>query len=222
MNQDLQLFVREALAEGLSRKDIATELQKAGWQADEITGALGGFADSSFAIPVPRRRPYTSAREAFMYLLMFLTLYISAYSFGTILFQFINRWLPDAAQIGYGYAYDATAGALRMGTASLVVAFPVFMLMSYLITKAIRRDPEKGSSKVRKWLTYLTLFVAAGVIIGDLISLIYSLLQGELTLRFILKVLTIGSIAGSIFGWYLWDLRGTEEETKPKSYDHKR
>ena len=78
----------------------------------------------------------------------------------------------------------------------------------------IKRDPSKRASKVRKWLTYMTLFVAAGVIIGDLTALVYGLLGGELSLRFALKALTVGFIAGGIFGYYLWDLRQEERETK--------
>ena len=61
--------------------------------------------------------------------------------------------------------------------------------------------------------TYLTLFVAASVLIGDFITLVYNLLGGELTTRFMLKVLTIAVIAGTIFFYYLPDLR--LEDTKP-------
>lgn len=86
------------------------------------------------------------------------------------------------------------------------------MWVSWLLNKAIDKDPDKRSSKIRKWLTYITLFIAAGVIIGDLITLVYNVLNGELTTRFILKVLTVGGIAGSIFGYYLWDLRKEEKE----------
>lgn len=212
MNIELQSFVKEALHTGISRKDIEKALAKAGWQEDEVSQALEGYAEMDFPVPVPKRRPYTSAREAFLYLLLFLTLYISAWSFGTIVFQFINRLLPDALEASY--VYDSTAEILRMGTASLIVAFPIFLWISSILAKATKRDPEKRNSKVRKWLTYITLFITAGVIIGDAITLVFSFLQGELTLRFILKVLTIGAISGSIFGWYLWDLRNTDDERK--------
>lgn len=212
MTNELLPFVKEALSKGLSRKDIQKALAKAGWQDDEITQALDSFADVDFPVPVPKRRPYTSAREAFLYLLLFLTLYISAWSFGVIVFQFINRWLPDSIQLDY--VYESTASALRMGTASLIVAFPLFLWLSHILAKSIKQDPDKRNSKVRKWLTYITLFAAAGVIIGDTISIVFAFLQGDLTLRFVMKVLTIGAISGSIFGWYLWDLRGTEDENK--------
>jgi len=54
------------------------------------------------------------------------------------------------------------------------------------------------------------LFVAAGFLIGDLVTLIYSLLEGELSSRFVLKVLVVGAIAGAVFTYYLRDLRRDE------------
>ena len=67
--------------------------------------------------------------------------------------------------------------------------------------------PEKRNLRIRKWLIYFTLFAAALIIIGDLVALIFSLLGGELTVRFLLKVVTIFFVAGSVFYYYLWDLR---------------
>ena len=63
-------------------------------------------------------------------------------------------------------------------------------------------------------MTYLTLFIAAAVLVGDVTSLVYSLLGGELTTRFVLKVSTIAVIAGAVFGYYLRDLRLEEEESQ--------
>jgi len=51
-------------------------------------------------------------------------------------------------------------------------------------------------------------------LIGDFTSLVYSLLGGELTVRFVLKVLTVGVIAGTIFWYYLSDLRLDEKDVK--------
>jgi len=70
-------------------------------------------------------------------------------------------------------------------------------------------------SPVRRWLTYLTLAIAVSVIIGDATTVVYNLLSGEATTRFILKALTIGAIAGTIFVYYLRDLRQDELEAGP-------
>jgi hypothetical protein len=55
------------------------------------------------------------------------------------------------------------------------------------------------------------MFVAAGVLIGDITCLVYYLLGGELTIRFVLKAATIFGIAGAAFGYYLTDLRADEK-----------
>ncbi len=71
--------------------------------------------------------------------------------------------------------------------------------MSRLIARDIAADPNKRYSKVRRWLTYLTLFFASGIIIGDVITLLYNLLGGEITIRFLLKALVVAFIAGTVF-----------------------
>lgn len=212
INEELLNFVRDALARGLSRPQIEDALLKAGWEPDQVKSALTAFAEIEFPIPVPRPKPYLSAREAFMYLVVFTTLYISAFNLGTLIFQFINRAYPDPS--GPAGFTEYTREAIRWSVASLIIAFPIFAYMSRLLSRAIRRDPSKRTSKVRKWLTYITLFVAASIIIGDLTTLVYNFLGGELRPRFLLKVLTVGVISGSIFGYYLWDLRQEESETK--------
>jgi len=87
------------------------------------------------------------------------------------------------------------------------VLFPVFFWVSRFIHKDVTANPEKQDSKLRKWLMYLTVFAAALVVIGDLIALIYSFLQGDLTTPFILKVVTVFFIAGSSFFYYLSEIR---------------
>ena len=210
MSSELDTFVREALGRGVAREQIRATLAAAGWRPDEIEGALGRWAESDFPIPVPQRRPYLSAREAFLYLVLFATLYVVAFNVGAVLFSLIEwRW-PDAALAAGGRLH--LAGRARFATASLVTAFPIFLFVSRLVGRAIARDPEKRGSRIRKWLTYLTLFLAALVLIGDLIALVSALLAGELGTRFLLKVAVVFAIAGIVFGHYLGDLRREEAE----------
>jgi hypothetical protein len=212
LSQDLIGFVREALARGLARNQIEEVLIRSGWPADQVRRALAGFADVSFPIPVPRPVPTTSAREAFMYVLMFATLFVSAYSLGDLLFEIINRTFPDPAVTRF---QRSTLEAIRWSLSSLIVAFPVFLWIGWLIARIVRADPTKRASKIRRQLTYVTLFVASCVLIGDITTVVYSFLGGELTTRFVLKVLTVAVIAGTVFGYYLAELR--VEERKPET-----
>jgi len=208
-NQQLTGFLKEGLDRGLPREQLEEVLLRAGWPTDQVRGALGRFADVEFPIPVPRPKPYLIAREAFVYLVLFSTLYVSAFNLGGLIFQFINRAFPDPA-VDPALALQASREAIRWCISLLVVAFPVFVFVSWTNGRAVRRDQSRRLSKVRRWLTYLTLFVAASILIGDLTSIVYNLLGGEMTTRFVLKVVTVGVISGAVFGHFRRDLRKEE------------
>lgn len=209
-SKDLELFVRDALLRGEPRPSIEAVLSSAGWSTEQVRDALDAYADVPFAIPVPRPRPYLSAREAFLYLLLFATLYVWSYHLGSLLFDLINGWLPDPAD--QPYQVNGRDQSMRLSVASILIGFPVYLFVARLLSRELARNPVKRQSVVRRWLTYVTLFLAAGVLVADMITLVYHLLGGELTLRFVLKVLVVAAIAGGVFGFYLQDLRREERE----------
>jgi hypothetical protein len=207
--QQLETFVKEALQAGSTKTEIAKVLESAGWTSAQITSALDTYSDASFLVPVPKPRPSLSAREAFLYLVMFSTLYYGAWNLGSLLFTFINRAFPDPTEPNYiSYYWDEQ----RWSTAAIIITFPVFLFMARYIGREIQRDPLKRLSPARRWLTYMTLFVSSATLLGDTTTLIYNLLGGDLTIRFVLKVLVVAAIAGSGFAYYLLDLRQEERE----------
>ncbi len=150
-------------------------------------------------------KPKTTPRDFFLNLLSIVTLYFSATSFGILLVQYVNIFVPDVLdKIGYG---GDPYSAMRFPVASLFVVFPVYVFSARFLEKEHVKTPEKKSIAIHKWLVYLTLFIAALVIIGDLVALVLKFLDGEITTRFILKVFAILLIAGSIFYYYLAGLR---------------
>ncbi len=209
MNDELVGFVKEALRQRIPRTEIESALHRAGWPAEHVRRAMAGFADVDFPIPVPRPMVQVSARDAFMYVVMFVTLFISAYNLGSLIFELLDRAYPDPASDVYRMP---TLQAVRWSISSLIVAFPLFLFVSRAVGREFQREPTKRASRVRRNLTYVTLFIASLVLIGDFISLVYNFLGGELTQRFVFKVLTVGLIAGSIFVYYLLDLRADERE----------
>jgi hypothetical protein len=204
----LVVFVQEALRAGRSRQDVEHALLEAGWSAEQVRSALAAWSEVDFPVPVPQPRSQVSARDAALYLVMFGMLYVSAWHFGNLLIQFINLALPDPLLAG---TERLIGGNIRLSTAALIVAYPVFLFLAFRSERSLRDDPGQRSSGVRRWLTYLTLAVAACVIVGDLVALLYSLLSGELTLRFVLKSLVVGGIAGFAMAYYLWSLKVDDE-----------
>ena len=158
------------------------------------------------------QKPKASPKDVFTHLLAIVTLYLSSIALGTLLFQFVNLGFPDALQ-GDGYwVMQSARSAMRFAIASLIVAFPAYLLTMRYLFRGYAKEPAKRDLRIRKWLIYFTLFAAALVMIGDLIALINEFLGGELTVRFLLKALSVLLIAAGVFYYYLTDVRKTPND----------
>lgn len=153
----------------------------------------------------------STAKDVFSHLLAVVTLFMGVISFIALYFQYVNIKFPDALSFYYPSALEI----IRQSMAVLIVAWPVFILISWLIYKDLKHKLAKTEVGIRRWLVYLTLFIASITIIVDLITLINYFLNGEITTRFILKVLVVLITAAAVFGYYLWDLR-RDVSTKTK------
>ena len=210
MSTEIADFVRRALEAKIGRDDISKALTAAKWPEAEIRSALGAFADVPFPIAVPRPRPYLSARDVFTYLVLFGSLYTSVWSIGQLLFSLIDKIVPDATHTGYYGDYaDST---IRWAIAWLVVSVPLFLFMFRLASRRIAQDPTARESRPRKWLTYLTLALAVSAMAGDLATLIYNALSGDLTVPLLLKSAVVLIIAGGTFSYFFNDVRHGEDQ----------
>lgn len=204
--RDLGDFVHDALSAGRSRNEIRAALGDGGWSVREIEGALAAYADTSFTPPVPRPTPHLSARDAFFYAVLFTALAFSASFLITLIHTLLTLWMPDARDSDW--MTQQLSSQARWAIAVLVVAGPVYVWMTMRAARLAAADPGHRRSLVRKWLTYLALFISAMVVFGDATYVIYNFLEGELTLRFVLKALTVAAVAGGIFLFYLKDVEG--------------
>jgi len=148
-------------------------------------------------------------RDFFLYLGAMAALYVSTVSFLTLLFQYANVLFPDPLESIY--YHDPYSSSIRFAVASLFVIFPAYIFLTRLLNKDIRKHSEKRDLWIRKWLIYITLFVASISILVDLVILINTFLGGELTARFVAKVISVFIVVGAGFLYYFYDLRGRWE-----------
>jgi hypothetical protein len=146
-------------------------------------------------------------RDFFLHAGAFITLYFGATALLTLLFGLINFAFQDEIFGPYGY-YDPYSGPMRFAIASLIILVPITVYLFHLIQRETRTNPERKSLGVRKWLTYITLFIAGATVIGDLIVLLTSFLGGTLPTPFFCKVLAIFAVMGIGFWYFILDIKG--------------
>jgi len=174
-----------------------------GWKEKDIVQAL---TEQELTMPVPMPPDTGGAREAFLHLLTFGCLYTTVISLIVLFFTYINRLFPDVALEGLSLREGELTG-IRWSMAAVIVAFPLLLWFSRSVLRDIARNPQHAASGIRRWLTYLTMLVTASAIVGTLITLVFYLLEGELSVRFLLKVLIILAFAGGTFSYYFKSLR---------------
>lgn len=172
---------------------------------DERTSYIVDTKPGEPQVPAKKGGP----KDVFLHLLAIITLYFSAGSFIALLFQYINIFLPDPLiEGGNYYAREGYIGVIRFAISSLIIVFPVYIITSWYLNKVYLTMPFKRELRSRRWLIYFTLFATVLIIIGDLVALVYGFLGGwELTVRFVLKALTVLFVAASIFFYYFTDMR---------------
>jgi hypothetical protein len=214
-------FVEKALASGIPHDSLVGILTARGWPEKEVYDALAGHYQRLTGIEVPRRAVAagTTAKDAFFYLLIFATLATWTIALGCLAFTLIDRWIADPLFNVYRQTYDSYT--ITASLAALIVAFPLYLLISRTVAGEAAQHPEKLDSSVRKWLTYLALVIAACVFMGDLIAVLTHLLRGELTSRFVLKAFVVLALSGGVFFHYFSGLRRTDTASARQSRDRR-
>jgi len=208
---DLLAFIEAAKAKGASDEFLLRLLGDRGWPEKRIYEAFALYYERSTGLPVPARAGGAgeAARDAFFYLLSFSMLGVWTIALGTLVFGYLEKWFPDAISVR---AYAESSLMLTTHLAMVMVGFPLYMVTMRFIFRDLAVRPEKHDSGVRRWLTYIALFIAAGVVAGDLITVLTYFLRGELTVRFVLKAATAGVISGGVFWYYIGFLKPPHEK----------
>jgi uncharacterized protein YacL len=164
------------------------------------------------------KKENNSAKFAFFYMLSLVTLGFTATNVGIIIFQIINKSIINLdLDLVEDFNSSYSAYALKFAISAIIVSAPIFFISTWQINKNLFLGLLDKNSGIRKWLTYLILFASSVTIIGYLISLIFNFLNGELTIKFILKTVVVIIISGIVFSYYFYDIkRKIIEKTKSK------
>lgn len=205
MTDALHSFITHARGKGLDHATIRLLLQAAGWKDKDIAR---GIAAEGLDVLVPEPTGSGNARDSFIYLMSFVTLYVVVTAVIVLYYMFLDFLFPDR---GWGPVnVEAFLDAVRYAIAAVIVAFPLFLILSQILERLTRRTPESHKQPVARWLTYLTMFLAAAVMMGDLITLLFYFLDGSVTTRFVLKVVVLFVIAEVILSYYYLTPRSAE------------
>jgi hypothetical protein len=218
-------FIGKALAAGISQESVVGMLAARGWPEKDVYEALAEHYQRSTGLEIPRRGSSgASAREAFFYLLIFAALATWTIGFGALAFALIEYWFADPLFRGVDHSWGSDS--ITYSLATLIIAFPLYLLVSRTVVRESAAHPEKLDSSIRKWLTYMALVIAACVFTGDLITALAYLLRGEFTSRFLAKSLVVLLLSGGVFFYYFGGLRkiaaGSANETAPVRWNRDR
>lgn len=153
----------------------------------------------------PTQKPKGNAKDFFINLGAIVALYTVVISLVNLLFTIIDSVYP---KITADYYYGGSS-SISWPVAILLIFFPIFITLMWLMAKQYAVEPERKEAGIHKWLTYITLFVSGIAMAGDLITVIYYFINGEnLTTGFLLKVLVLLIITFAVFMYYISDIRG--------------
>lgn len=145
------------------------------------------------------------AKMFFLHLLSMVTLYATAGAFIGLTHGLVDLYLPDTLN-DYRTA-DNIKDGLKVSLSFLIVMFPVYLGTLSVLQKLYTKNKTLRELKSRTWLVYLTLFICALILLFSTVFTLNTLLDGELTARFLLKLLSILFIALAVGGYYLHDIK---------------
>jgi hypothetical protein len=156
-------------------------------------------------------KPKMSVSFFFLSLGLLITLITSVVSFLNLVFGTLDKRLPDALNASYEYGYSTyDYEGIRMALATLIIFFPIFLIITYFWNKFSKEELSKIDEMVKKWLIYIILFLSSLVAAIDLVALVQYFVSGEITIRFLFKILAVLVVAAYVGVYFICKLKHKE------------
>ncbi len=152
-------------------------------------------------------RPKLNIGFFFLSLGFLVTLITSVVSFLNLAFSTLDKKFPDVLNSNYAYGYSSyDYESIRVALATLIIFFPVFLIVAYFWNKKIEQGIGHTDALIRKWLIYIVLFLSSLVVAIDLVTLVRYFVSGEITNRFLYKVIVALVVAVFVGGYFIFQL----------------
>ena len=144
------------------------------------------------------------AKDFFLNIGYAVTLYVLLFNFIFLGFALIDLYFTDADTL----YFFVNGGFVKFNLASAIVVAPAFFIVAGILRKHMK-GLDDFDMKWRKWLLTLTVFLASVIVVIDLITLVYTYLNGEQLLgAFIAKALFALAVFVCVALFYIKDLKG--------------
>lgn len=203
-------YITQARNNKLSDQEIKNNLLKSGWQEADLSPFF-----NTPQIPIPPS-PNTAGNvnnfsnslwDTFEHALLFISLYITAVALSILLHTITDKYVVNTALDAVRQSTDSQNWVIRGALAALIVAFPLFAFIFLDITKRTLANSALRNLKARKIFIYLTLVITFIIMIISAIKFVFGMLNGNITLNFLLHFMITSLIPGSIFTYYLQQIR---------------
>jgi hypothetical protein len=157
-------------------------------------------------------KPRMTPKFFFLSLGVIITLITSVTAFLNLAFDILMFKFPDVLNATYQFGYNSyNYDSARAMLAILIIFFPLFLVLMNYWKKTFTKGLGSIDAGIRKWMLYLVLFLSTLVIAIDLVTLVQYFVSGEITTRFILKVVVTLLVALFVGVYYIFEL---QERTK--------
>ena len=219
---DLQIadYIANRKARGASDDEIKYDLKQTGWTTQQINEAFGETDDDTPPPPPNSPNPQDSHAEesmwsSFQNILTFISLAFFAGSIHTIWTLYINLKFPASSNALYSYSGSYLInGALS----TLVVSAPFYIVLFFLTNKKFTKNPELKKTKGKRVINYITLTITFLILIFRLIAAVTKTIDSSFTPNFGLNLLVTFAVVGSIFAYYVYEVKFEKRPGSLRSY----
>jgi len=205
-NIELEKYIKAAQSQGATNEVIKDQLVKSGWAETDVINALTPTSPEGNINLPPPPVPHFGMWITFQYIILYISLYMSATALGGILHHGVNQLFQDPLETSrYSSGFENVF--LNFYIASIVVGFPIFAFLFIILKRQVEQKPAVRNIKARKILIYITLVGTFLIMIGHLIGTIIGLLGGNLTIQSFAHLGVTFFVAGSIFFYLLNEVR---------------